>query len=329
MFDLRRRQFITLLGGAAAAWPLAARGQQKIPTIGFLGVLTPQPLATQLAAFTAALNASGYVDSTSVHIEYRWAEGEYERLPGLAADLIAHPVAVLFATGGDPGALAATAASRTTPIVFLSGSDPVQLGLVNSLARPGGNATGISLIATPLAEKRIGLLRELLPNAAKLAMLVNPKFPNTEVQVHDARQASARVDMELVLVSAGIEDEFPVAFANLVDQKCDTLLVAADPFFSSQRDRIVALAAQYRVPAIYFWRELAIAGGLMSYGASLSDAYRLGGIYVARILNGDKPADLPVVQPTKFELVLNLRTARSLGLTFPPTLLATADEVIE
>jgi putative ABC transport system substrate-binding protein len=209
------------------------------------------------------------------------------------------------------------------------GSDPVQLGLVNSLARPGGNATGVSLIANPLAEKRIGLLRELLPNAAKLAMLVNPKFPNAEVQVHDARQASARVGMELVLVSAAMEDDFSVAFAKLMDQKCDTLLVAADPFFSSQRDRIVALAAQYRLPTIYFWRELAIAGGLMSYGASLSDAYRLGGMYVARILNRDKPADLPVVQPTKFELVLNLRTARSLGLTFPPTLLATADEVIE
>jgi putative ABC transport system substrate-binding protein len=205
----------------------------------------------------------------------------------------------------------------------------VQLGLVSSLARPGGNATGVSLIATPLAEKRIGLLRELLPNAAKLAMLVNPKFPNAEVQVHDARQASARVGMELVLVSAAMEDDFALAFANLMDQKCDTLLLAADPFFSSQRDRIVALAAHYRIPAIYFWRELAIAGGLMSYGASLSDAYRLGGIYVARILKGDKPADLPVVQPTKFELVLNLRTARSLGLTFPPTLLATADEVIE
>jgi putative ABC transport system substrate-binding protein len=300
-----------------------------MPVIGFLGVLTPEPLRAQLTAFNSALNEQGYADGQNVQIEYRWAEAQYHRLPALASELAALQPAVLFATGGDPGALAAKAATTTIPIVFLSGSDPTELGLVASLARPGGNATGVSLIATPLAEKRVGLLRELLPNAATLAMLINPRFPNSEGQVRDAREATLRVSMSLFVVSAATEAALEPAFASLVAQRCDALLVAADPFFSSQRDRIVALAARHKVPTVYFWRELAAAGGLMSYGASLSDAYRLAGIYVGRILKGEKPADLPVVQPTKFELILNLKTANALGLEIPAKLLAIADEVIE
>jgi putative ABC transport system substrate-binding protein len=327
---VRRREFITLLGGATVAWPLAVRAQQPAPPlIGFLGSLTPEPLRAQLAAFHRALNEAGYSDGQNVELEFRWAEGRYDRLPALAADLVARRVAVLFATGGDPGALAAKAATTTIPIVFLSGSDPVKLGLVASLARPGGNATGVSLIATPLTEKRVGLLRELLPNAATLAMLVNPNFPNSEDQVRDAREATGRVGMKLIVVSAATEGAFEPAFASLVAQRGDALLVGADPFFSSQRDRIVALAAHHKVPVMYFWAEFAAAGGLMSYGTSLRDGFRLAGIYVARILKGAKPADLPVLQPTKFEFVINLKTAKTLGLEVPPGLSSMADEIIE
>jgi putative ABC transport system substrate-binding protein len=269
------------------------------------------------------------VDGQNVTIEYRWAEGHYERMPRLAADLAARPVSVLLATGGEPGALAAKAATTTIPVVFITGTDPVKLGLVASLSRPGGNATGVHLFQAMLEEKRVGLLREFLPSAATLAMLVNPNFPSVEPQVRSAREATHRIGMRLVVVNAATESAFEPAFASLVEQRANALLVGADPFFNSRRDQIVALAAHHKMPTMSIWAEFAAAGGLASYGPSLADAYRQTGIYIARILKGERPADLPVVQSTKFEFVINLKTAKALGLDVSPNLLTLADEVIE
>jgi putative tryptophan/tyrosine transport system substrate-binding protein len=325
---LKRRDFITLLGGAAAS-PLTAHAQQpSVPVVGFLGV-APAPLRAQLAALHRALAEAGYVDGRNIRIEYRWSAGDHERMRSLAAELAALPVDVLLATSGDAGALAAKGATTTIPVVFIAGSDPVKLGLVPSLARPGGNATGVHVFTTQLEEKRIGLLRQLVPSAATLGMLANPQYPATELQVDNVREATRRIGLKLAVVTAATDSAIESAFASFVEQRAEVLLVAGDPFFNSRRDRIVALAAHHKLPAMSLWAEFAVAGGLASYGPSLADAYRQAGIYVARILKGEKPGELPIVQPTQFEFVINLKTSKALQLEVPATLQLLADEVIE
>jgi putative tryptophan/tyrosine transport system substrate-binding protein len=327
---MRRRDFITLLSGAAAAWPIAVRAQQPTrPVIGFLG----SPSAVQWTQFTAAfrqgLREAGYVDGQNTAIEYRWADGQYERLPELAADLIHQNVAVILAAGSVAPALAAKAATATIPIIFVNGVDPVQFGLVGSLNRPGANITGVSFLTGDVGAKRLGLLHELLPNVAVVALLVKSDNPNAESAVRDAREAARLLRLECHPLKAQTATDIDTAFASLAQQQVGALLVGADPFFTSQYDRFVRLAARFAVPTIYYAREFVAAGGLMSYGTSISDAYRQAGVYTGKILKGEKPADLPVVQSTKFDLVINLNTAKALGLTFPPGLLAIADEVIE
>jgi putative tryptophan/tyrosine transport system substrate-binding protein len=327
---MRRRDVIILLGGAAAAWPIAARAQQPmLPVIGFLGTASPA-LGTHLDdSFRRGLAETGFVHGRDVVIEYRWAEGRYDRVPALAADLVSRQVAVIVTVGGETSAAAARAATATIPIVFNTGTDPVRLGLVNSLARPGGNATGVNIFTTELAEKRLGLLHDVIPAASTIAVLVNPNFAPGVVNARESEAAARAIGKQVVIFNASSEAEIDTTFAKIVGARPGALLVGADPFFNSRRDRIVALAARHAIPAIYEWREFAQAGGLMSYGTRLADAYRQQGIYAGRILKGEKPADLPVLQLTKFELVINLKTAKALGLTFPPGLLAIADEVIE
>jgi putative tryptophan/tyrosine transport system substrate-binding protein len=324
-----RRTFITLLGGAAAAWPLSARAQQSaLPTVGFLLAGAPKPLQAPLAAFLRGLAESGYVEGQSVAIEYRFAEGRVDRLPALAADLVRRQVAVL-AVSSPAGALAAKQATTTIPIVFSVGGDPVQLGLIASLSRPGGNVTGVFQFTAALEAKRLGLLHEMVPKAATLAALVNPNYSAAESQVRDMHDAAAHLGIQLVILTANSESDFDAVFATLAQQRAGGLLVCASPFFYSRHEQLVAQAACHSVPAIYEWREIAAAGGLMSYGTSLADAYQQAGAYAGRILKGAKPADLPAVQSTKFELVINLRTAKALGLDIPGNLLSFVDEVIE
>jgi putative tryptophan/tyrosine transport system substrate-binding protein len=318
---MQRREFIVGLGGAAV-WPAVARAQQsKVPVIGFLNSGSPGPFALLLAAFHQGLKDGGYVEGRNVAIEYRWAEGRYDQLPALAADLVRRQVAAIAATGGTVSVRPAKAATTTIPILFVA-ADPVRDGLVASLNRPGGNVTGVSVFSAELAPKRLQLLRELVPKAGKIAALINPASM-------DEAEAMKRAGLPFVTIPAEAESDFEPAFIQAAQQGVEALLVTADPFFNSRRAQIVALAGRHSLPAAYPWREYVESGGLMSYGTSLAGTYRQVGQYVSRVLKGDKPADLPVQNPTRFDLAINLKTAEALGLTIPETLLATADEVIQ
>jgi putative ABC transport system substrate-binding protein len=323
-----RREFITLLGGAAAAWPLGARAQQPMPVIGFLHGASAEGYAPMVVGFRSGLAQSGYVEGRNVTIEYRWAEGHYDRLPVLAAELVRRQVAGIV-TGGTPPALAAKGATSTIPIIINVGIDPVQFGLVASLNRPGGNVTGLAILTAELAAKRLELLHESLPTTTVVAMLVNPTTPLTEPETRGVRDAARSLSLQLHVLNASTESEIDTAFGTLVELRAGALIVSVDPFLNNQRAQIVALAARHTVPAIYGLREFATSGGLMSYGNDLVDAYRQSGIYAAKILKGAKPADLPVQQVVRVEFVINLKSAKTLGLTFPITLLGRADEVIE
>jgi putative tryptophan/tyrosine transport system substrate-binding protein len=321
---------MTVLAGAMAAWPLAARAQQKaMPVIGVLSVTNPSSSAPVMAAFRQGLSEAGYVEGQNVTIEYRWAEGHYDRLPALAADLVGRKVDLIMASS-PPAALAAKSATSTIPIVFRHGGDPVRDGLVASLARPGGNLTGVSQLGDEgMTPKRLELLSELVPQARVIALLVNPNNSTAERVIQEVQQAARAKGVQLHVLKASSESEIDTAFASLVQLHADALVVGADPFLTSRRERLVPLASRHAVPAIYAWREFAASGGLISYGASLSSALRLVGAYAGRVLKGAKPADLPVQQSTTFELVINLKTAEALGLTVPLSILARADEVIE
>ncbi len=325
---MKRREFITLLGGATSAWPLAARAQQQgVPVVGFLSGRSSAESAGVVVAFRKGLLETGYAEGQNVKIEFRWAEGQLDRLPALASELVGRPVDVIsaFAESG----FAAKAATSTIPIVFGSGGDPVEMGLVASLNRPGGNITGATFLTAVLGVKRLGLLRELVPGAEVVALLVNPNTSVGQVQIRDVQEAAHTLGQRLVILDAGTDERIQSAFAALEPEHVSALLVGADPFLDTRRERLVALASQHRVPAIYQFREYALAGGLMSYGTSITDMYRLVGFYVGRVLKGERPADLPVVQVTKFELVINLRTAKALGIKISDNLLSLADEVIE
>ncbi len=327
---MNRRAFLSLLGGAAVARPLAARGQQPaMPVIGFLNSTSLEVRRDELAAFHRGLNESGYAEGRDLRIEYRWAEGRYDRLPAMATDLVRSGVSVLVATGGEPVALAAKAASSTIPVVFIIAGDPVKIGLIASLNRPGGNVTGVSLLATQLEAKLLEVAHELVPDAAVIAFLVNPNNPIAESATRDLQVSADTLSRKLVVVKAATEREIDAAFTAAVQQRAGAVLVAGDALLFGRRDQIVALAARHAIPTISGRREFARAGGLMSYGSSITDAYRQVGAYAGRILKGAKPADLPVQQSTKVELIINLKTAKALGLTLPLSLLGRADEVIE
>jgi putative ABC transport system substrate-binding protein len=326
---MKRRDLLLLLGGALTA-ARALRAQQKaMPVIGFLSSASPGPFAPFVAAFHQGLSETGYVEGQTVAIEYRWADGSYDRLSALAADLVGRKVDVIAATGGPLPALAAKSATSTIPIVFSSGVDPVERGLVASLARPGGNLTGFTIISVELMPKRLELLSELVPQASVFALLVNPNNAGTEPMIRDVQEAARAKGVQLHVLKASTESEIDTAFAALVQQQAAALVISADPFFNNRREQLVALAALHTVPTIYELREFAAVGGLISYGPSLTAAYRQVGIYVGKILKGANPADLPVQRPTTFELVIDLKTAKQLGLTIPQSLLARADEVIE
>jgi len=326
---MNRRGFIMLLGGAATAWPLAVRAQQPLPVVGFLHGQNQAEYVRAVAAFREGLDAAGYVEGRNVAIEYRWAEGHYDKLPALAADLVARRVAVIATGGITLAALAAKAATTTIPIVFQTGSDPIKVGLVASFNRPGGNATGVSFLFNLLAAKRLELLREMVPSAVTIGMLMNSTSPISELERQDAEAAARTLGLPAIVKSASSEGEIAAAFAGFAERRIDALFIVTDPFFVARRRQVAALAMRHGLPTIVPTREGVEAGGLFSYSANQNEAYRLVGAYVSRILKGEKPADLPVVQATKFELVINLTTAKALGLTVPDKLIALADEVIE
>jgi putative ABC transport system substrate-binding protein len=325
---MKRRDFITLLGGAAM-WPLAARAQQSAkPVIGYLSALSETQVAPQLAAFRRGLKETGFAEDRDVLIEYRWAEGQYQRLPAMAAELVRRPVSLLLAQA-PPAALAAKAATVTIPIVFVVGFDPVGAGLVASLKNPGGNATGMTLISVVLGQKRLEMLRDISPKASVIAMLVNPLSPDAIPEIGSVQAGAQALGLQLEMFNATTPSEIEAAFASITARKPDALLVGTDPFFVNERDNIVTRAAGLRIPAIYPFRDYASAGGLISYGTNVASSYRQAGIYAGRILTGAKPAELPVMQPSTFELVINLKTARAQGIQIPPVLHAQSDEVIE
>jgi putative ABC transport system substrate-binding protein len=327
---MKRREFITLVGSTAIAWPLAARAQQAaMPVIGFLHSQASDLYSHALAGLHQGLKEAGYVEGRNVAVEYRWANNQNDRLPELAADLVRRQVAVIVTAGGTLTAIVAKAATSTIPIVFTNGGDPVKVGLVASLNRPGGNVTGVTRITSELAAKRLEILRELVPQATTLAYLVDPRTPPANDVTNDLLAAARTLGRQVSFVEARSTDDFEPAFTTLVQRQTGALIVAPSPLFTSNGDKLVTLAARHKIPAIYQFRDFVAEGGLMSYGADLAENWRLGGVYAGRILKGAKPADLPVQLPTKFELVINLKTAKTLGLTIPPTLLAIADEVIE
>jgi putative ABC transport system substrate-binding protein len=326
---MQRRDFIRLLGGAAAAWPLAARAQQPaVPVIGYLSALSEGQAALQLAGFRRGLNEYGFVEGQNVSIEFRWADGHYDRLPGMAADLVRRPVTLIVAQT-PPAALAAKAATTTIPIAFVVGFDPVGGGLVASLARPGGNITGLSLQQTDVAGKRLGLLRDLAPKSSVIAMLINPISPNADPEIKDVNAAAQAMGLQVRMFNGSTPNELNAAFVAIDRERPDALLVGSDPFFVNRREEIVALAARLGIPSAYSQREYVVAGGLISYGTNLANVYRQAGIYAGRILNGAKPAELPVIRPATFELVINLKTAKVLGLAISNAMQLLADEVIE
>jgi putative ABC transport system substrate-binding protein len=326
---MQRREFITLLGGAAMTWPLPARAQQAMPLLGFLSSRSPDESAGVVEAFRQGLRETGFVEGLNLTIAFRWAEDRYDRLPALAAELVALPVAIIYSAGGPPAALAAKVATSVIPIVFAAHNDPVAMGLVASLNRPGGNITGMSLFASNLWAKNVELLKELVPAAKVMAYLINPSSPSAAAYSSGAAQAAAALGIDIHVLKASTEREIDEAFASLAKLLAGGLIVPNEPFLDSRRERITALAARYAVPALYTFREYVLAGGLASYGPSLPDSYRRAALYAGRILKGEKPADLPVQVPSKFEFVLNLKTAKELGLEVPPMLLARADEVIQ
>ncbi len=327
---MRRREFINVIAGAAIAWPLAARAQQPaMPVVGLLGVGSPKSDAFRVAAVRQGLTEAGYVEGRSVAFEYRWAQEHYERLPALAADLVRRGVAVIISLGGITSAVAAKSSTTTIPIVFATGGDPIKSGLVASLNRPGGNITGVSFLTATLVAKQFEVLHETVPATALIGLLVNPTSPNSEIETTNAIAAAASVGQKLVVVRAHTDGELEAAFVTLAQQRVGALDTVGDAFFLSRRDKLVELAARQHIPTIYNLREYPVAGGLMSYGTSITEAHRIAGLYAGRILKGEKPADLPVQQSTKVELVINLKVARALSLTVPPQIVARADEVIE
>jgi putative tryptophan/tyrosine transport system substrate-binding protein len=327
---MRRREFIALIGGAMVASPLPVRAQQQsMPVIGYLSARSPADSAYLVAAFRRGLGEHGFVEGRNVSIEYQWALGQYDRLPAMAAEFVRREVTVLAATGGEPAALAAKAATSTIPTVFAIGDDPVKQGLVASYNRPGGNVTGVTAFGNTLESKRFGLLRELVPRAVTIGVLLNPKFPRAESQLSGVQETARANSVQIHVLHASTDREIDAAFEIVAQQRIAALALIGDPFFDTRRDKLVALAANHAVPTMYHFREYAAAGGLVSYGVDISDVYRLVGVYTAQVLKGAKPADLPVMQATKFELVVNLKTAKTLDLTVPQSLLAQADEVIE
>jgi putative ABC transport system substrate-binding protein len=327
---MRRRKFIGLLGGAAAAWPVTIRAQQStVPLIGYLSGRSPEDTVGELEAFHKGLGEGGFVDGGNVNVEYQWAGGDYSRLTKLASELVQRRVTVLAATGGDASAHAAKEATATIPIVFNMGGDPVKFGLVQSFNRPGGNVTGSTILSNDMEQKRFAILYKTVPDVVRFGALVNPHFPPATDQIRDIERAAADLGRQLFVAKASNDAELNAAFASLLRDQVGALVIASDPYFDTRRGRIIAFAAENRLPAIYQFRIYALEGGLISYGPSITDAYRQVGRYVARILKGEKPADLPILQPTQFDFVVNLKTAKSLGLAMPPTLVAEAEEVIE
>lgn len=326
---MRRREFITLIGGAAAAWPLSARAQQPgMPVVGFMNIGTPDANAYLRTAFLKGLREADYSEGQNVMIEYRWGEDHHDRLAGMAADLVRRKVSVIAATS-TPAALAAKAATTTIPVVFETAGDPIKLGLVDSLNRPGRNVTGVTQLSSEFVSKRLGLMHDLLPTAKIVGFLVTPDDPRTQSQIKDMQEAARALGLEIRVLNANLEGEIDAAFSKIPQLRADALLVGTGGLFRTQTKKLAVLAAQQRLPVIYQYRENAVAGGLISYGTAISEAYRLAGVYTGRVLKGDKPANLPVLQPTKFELVINLTTAKALGLAIPSGVMAIADEVIE